>query len=104
MAGSKSKGYRPTTPASPCASLVIDATVNSPQPGVISDLKVGDVLDVVLSPGGLGVHVVHATKIVGSLTGTRVASLVNCMNSGFQYAATVKTLTGGLCVVRVAST
>ncbi|WP_187313324.1 hypothetical protein [Lysobacter capsici] len=38
---------------------------------------------------------------VGTLTGVRVAQMINCMNSGFDYKATVTTLNGGQCVVRV---
>jgi hypothetical protein len=39
--------------------------------------------------------------LIGSLTGTQVSSLINCMHSSFKYKAVVVTINGGQCVVRV---
>jgi hypothetical protein len=101
MSGSESRGYTPTAPANPCARLSFQATINSPKPDVVSHLTVGDVLDVALNPEGQGVVLEHNGRLAGSLISTHVAQLVNCINSGFDYRATVVQLNGGYCVVRI---
>jgi len=101
MGGSGSGGYDPPRPASSCERLGFQAAVNSPQKDVLSVLDVGDVLDVVPSAPGPGVSVEYNGRIAGSLTGSHIAQLVTCMQSGFEYKATVVKLNGGQCVVRV---
>ena len=101
MGGSGSGGYKPTAPSSPCARLTFQATINSPKPTVIGQLKVGDSLEVLLNPQGQGVILEHNVQLAGSLTGTQVAQLINCINSGFEYKAVVVQLNGGQCVVRI---
>lgn len=101
MSGSGSSGYKPTAPANPCARLSFQATINSPKPDVVGHLAVGDILDVALNPQGQGVVLQRNEQLAGSLTGTHVAQLVNCINSGFDYQATVVQLNGGHCVVRI---
>lgn len=101
MSGSGSPGYKPTAPANPCARLSFQATVNSPKPDVVSHLTVGDVLDVVLNPQGQGVVLEQHGQLAGSIVGSQVAQLVNCINSGFDFQATVVQLNGGHCVVRI---
>jgi len=101
MGGSGSGGFTPTAPSNPCANLAFQAAINSPQASVIGQLNVGSILSVHLNKTGNGVEVHHKKQVAGSLTGTHVAQLVNCMNSGFEYEATVVTLDGGNCVVRV---
>jgi hypothetical protein len=101
MGGSGSGGYKPSAPTSPCARLTFQATINSPKPALLTQLKVGDLLDVVLNPQGQGVILEHNTQPAGSLTGTQVAQLINCINSGFEYQAIVVQINGGQCVVRI---
>lgn len=101
MSGSPKPGYPPTPPANPCTRLSFQATVNSPKPDVIGHLAVGDVLDVVLNPQGQGVVLEHNGQLAGSIVGSQVAQLVNCINSGFAYQGTVVQVSGGYCVVRI---
>jgi hypothetical protein len=101
MSGSNKRNRYGNPPVDACSTLSFEATVNSPQPGVLAKLKVGDVLDVVSTHAGQGAAVSHQGSVVGALTGTRVAQLINCMNSSFTYSATVKTLSGGQCIVRI---
>jgi hypothetical protein len=100
MGGSGSGGYTPA-PSSPCARLAFQATVNSPNPSVISQLSVGDSLNVSLNPQGQGVVVESNDVMAGAITATQVAQLVNCINSGFEYRAVVVQINGGQCVVRI---
>lgn len=101
MSGSNKKNRYGNPAVDACSTLTFDATVNSPQPGALATLKVGDALDVVPTHAGQGAAVSHQGNVVGALTGTRVAQVINCMNSGFNYSATVKTLSGGQCIVRI---
>ena len=101
MGGSGSGGYRPSAPSNPCANLTFRATINSPKPAVVGALQVGDVLDVVLDPESHSVSLLHNRQTAGSLTGTHVAQLINCINNGFDYQAEVVQLNGGQCVVQV---
>lgn len=101
MSGSNKRPRSVAAPVSPCATLTFDATVNSPQASVLATLVIGDVLDLTLMLGGQGVSVLKNAMVIGTLTGVRVAQMINCMNSGFDFKATVSTINGGQCVVRV---
>jgi hypothetical protein len=101
MSGSNKRRRSAAAPVSPCATLTFDATVNSPQASVLATLVIGDVLDLTLMLGGQGISVLKNAVIVGTLTGVRVAQMINCMNSGFAYKAIIRTINGGQCVVRV---
>ena len=101
MGGSGSGGYTPPAPSSPCSRLSFQATLNSPQATVLAQLQIGSVLDVGLDSSGNSVEVHFNSQLAGALTGTRVAQLINCLNSGFVFRAVVVTLNGGQCVLRV---
>ena len=68
---------------------------------MVNDLNVGDALDVVLNEEGHGVILESNGRTAGSLIGTQVAQLVNCLNSGFEYQAIVAKINGGQFIVRV---
>lgn len=101
MSGSNRKNRYEDPPVDSCSTLTFEAAVNSPQASALAQLTIGDVLAVVSTQSGQGAAVSHQGTVVGALTGTRVAQLINCMNSGFTYTATVKTLNGGQCIVRI---
>lgn len=103
MGGSGSGGWTPTVPSNPCERLKFRANVNSPQPTMIAALRLADVLSVSLqtTPSTAVIVSVRGTP-VGALTGAKVAELVNCLQNGFQYVATVVSLQGGNCTVEVA--
>ena len=101
MSGSPRPGNPPAPPVNPCSRLSFQAIVNSPKPDVISHLTVGDALDVALNPEGQGVVLERNGQLAGSIVGSHVAQLINCINSGFDYQAIVEQLNGGHCVVRI---
>lgn len=101
MSGSGSRGYTPSVPSSPCSRLSFQATLNSPQAAVLAQIQVGSVLDVVLAASGSSVEVTFNSQPAGAVTGTKVAQLVNCINSGFEFRAVVVALNGGQCVLRI---
>ena len=102
MGGSGSNGWTPTAPSNPCERISFRASLNSPQPAAIATLNVGDVLDVALQTVPTNAVVTNFNGVLtGALTGTQVNALVNCIQNGYQYNATVVSISGGNCVVDV---
>jgi hypothetical protein len=101
MGGSGSGGYTPQAPSSPCSRLSFQATLNSPQAPVLAQLQIGSILDVGLGSSGSSIEVRFKGQLAGSVTGTKVAQLINCINSGFTFRAVVVTLSGGQCLLRI---
>jgi hypothetical protein len=89
-----------------CGSLVVDTTLNSPVSAVVASLKKGDRLTVEIQVGGGGVNSLVAKnaggQIAGSLTPPSLITILNCIQSGFQYVAVVlNDVTGGVVRVRI---
>lgn len=102
MAGSNSRGWKPTAPSNSCERVAFRAIINSPQPNIVPRLTTGDILDVKLqTTPTITVIAELAGTVVGALTGTRVNDLVNCIQNGYQYEATVIDIVGGKCTVDV---
>ena len=105
MGGSGSGRWTPSAPSNPCDKLSFLAIVNSPQPAVIATLSQGDLLDVKLQAAPQTVVVVlHQGAVVGTFTGLQVASLINCLQNGYEYNAKVISVVGGKCTIEVGPT
>jgi hypothetical protein len=103
MGGSGSGGWTPSAP-SPCEQLSFLAIINSPQPAVIAKLKKGDVLKVTFQVAPQPAVVVeYKGAVAGSLTGTKISSLINCLQNGYTFEAEVTSIVGGQCTVEVKS-
>ena len=91
------------TPVFDCADLVIDTQISSPKPAVIATLKVGDLLEVATqnSAGAVVVVLLHKGKVAGGLASPQLHRLRECLNSGTQYRAEVKSINAGQVRVRV---
>ncbi|MFA6441050.1 MAG: hypothetical protein WCV99_01850 [Sterolibacterium sp.] len=71
----------------------------------MSTLKLQDVLAVRLQTAPTPAVVVELNGIiVGALTGAQLNSLVNCLQNGYTYEATVVAIAGGNCTVQVCAT
>lgn len=74
----------------PC-DIIQSAPLNSPRPATVQNIRVGDILDVVLNTSGarpvLEVHLRGA--VAGSLTHTGHVSIIDCIRSGHRYVADV---------------
>jgi hypothetical protein len=101
MGGSGPRDSPPPGPSSPCSRLSFQAALNSPQAAVLAQLQVDSVLDVGLGSSGSSVEVRFNGQLAGAVTGTKVAQLINCINSGFSFRAVVVTLSGGQCLLRI---
>lgn len=101
MAGSKG-GWRPTVPSNPCERINFRANINSPQPAVLGSLGITTELEVKLQTAPtISVIVEYRGDIAGSLTGTQVSALINCIQNGFVYSATIVSIDKGNYTVQV---
>lgn len=100
--GGSGSGWTPTVPSSPCERINFRANINSPQPAVLGSLRLSSELDVKLQTvPAISVVVEYAGAIAGSLTGTEVSKLINCIQNGFEYSATIVTIDKGNYTVQV---
>jgi len=98
--GSRDTGIRP--PKSPCSSLRFRTVLNSPQANIIKTLQVGDELPLSVLPSPPSpVVATHNGVAAGTVTGSQVNALINCIMSGFQFVAAVIEVRGGQCIVDV---
>lgn len=103
MGGSGSGGWMPSAPRESCQTLSFVATLNSPQPSILSTLNIGDFLEIVLAPPPHHtIWVLKNGEIGGALTGSHVSSLIHCIQNGFNFEAEVISILGGSCTVMVA--
>ncbi len=85
-----------------CTTLSIRTHIASPNPAVISKLKIGDILEVVLTPPTGPVQVITSKKdIAGSLLPPDIAQLIQCIVDGHSYKAKVIEINGGNCQVLI---
>ncbi len=89
-----------------CDSLVVDTTLNSPEPAVVKTLKKGAKLVVELGRSTQGRDLLLAKtrdgKVAGSLTPPRVLDIMHCLKTGHKYIADVSAdPAGGECRVRI---
>lgn len=77
-----------------------EATLASPNRGPLSNISVGDVLDVGID-GASVVVITDSGDVVGSMTESWVGQLRECIELGHEYEAEVESITGGQCDVIV---
>ena len=79
------------------------APVNSPQPGVVRTLSVGDHMDVALTgtaPRQV-LQLIAPAGVAGSLTHRGALAISRCINAGHSYDAEVLSISGGQIIVRI---
>ncbi|MEJ7693169.1 hypothetical protein [Daejeonella sp.] len=87
-------------PEPTCEKILIRTQLASPVPDVIDDLRTGDVLDVVLGgPTGPLTAQTNDGDVAGAILISNPASLINCINEGFEFKAKVMDITGGDCQI-----
>lgn len=87
-----------------CGALVQVAPINSPKAPVLASLKIGDELAVVLQTSGTRVSLVLVDKsgaTAGSLTHRGYLQLIECIEAGYKYKATLTKKSAGLNEVRI---
>lgn len=101
MSGSGT-GYTPSGPPTGDCNIVERTPLNSPKSRVLKEIKKGDVLDVRPSEDGRSIVAYDDRReVVGSLTPRRLADLLECIEKGRRYKATVVELKGAFCEVEI---
>lgn len=89
-------------PEPTCEKILIRTQLASPRADVIDDLAKDDVLDVVLGgPTGPLTAQTYDGEIAGAILISDPASLIRCINDGFNFKAKVIAITGGDCQVSI---
>lgn len=102
MGSHDGSSWTPTVPSNACERIRFRANVNSPQPAVLNNLRLGDELDVRLQTvPTIAVMVLHLGTPVGALTGMQVSQLIGCIQNGFEYSATIVSIDRGNWTVEI---
>ncbi|QHS55228.1 hypothetical protein GWR56_06620 [Mucilaginibacter sp. 14171R-50] len=89
-------------PEPTCEKILIRTQLASPRAEVIDELSVGDILDVVFTvPTGPLTAQTYDGDIAGAILISDPASLIKCINEGFDFKAKVLAITGGDCQVSI---
>lgn len=94
----------PISPGGSCESLVIDTMLASPRQTVVTEISIGDVLDVILAETSTGERVVQVRfreQLAGGLASPAIGRLRECIEGGTQYQARVTGKRDALVRVRV---
>ena len=94
-------GYDSGVPTD-CQLLSIKTQLASPKPAVIAKLKVGDILDVQLTPPVGPVQLVTSGgEVAGAVLPPDIAKLIQCISDDNEYKAKVLEIKGGNCQVLI---
>jgi len=95
--GSGGGGSGPDRDDWSCATLRFEALIASPQPAVVANLAVGEVLLIATATmnGQTVVQVLKGPQLVGGLAGPEANRLRNCIEQGHEYEATVRSINAG---------
>ena len=86
----------------PCAQIDETVRLNSPQPAVLAQIKVTEVLKLRATNAKAPILAVTSTgQVAGSVIPSSLQRLLECMSAGYEYSATVESLKGGICVVSI---
>lgn len=81
-----------------CEELTFETRIASPDPNVIENLSLGDVLEIRIHEGAIAV--VHHTGIAGSIV-QNVPQLIRCLQQGYEFEGEIKTIRGGMVDIEV---
>lgn len=103
MSGSGGGGGYASDETPNCQLLSIQTSLASPIPAVVATLKIGDILDVVLTPPVGPVQVITKSgKVAGAIiTPPNLAQLIQCITDGNTYSARVLEINGANCKVLI---
>lgn len=85
-----------------CSALEFETHISSPKQSEINKLKVGDILDIELDENLMIVQVVNNGVVVGGLV-ENAPILILCLEQGFKYSATVRSISGAAVLIFVQS-
>lgn len=86
-----------------CLNLVIQTNLSSVNESVLKMVVVGDVLPVVAEGIDGPVRVLKDGEILGTVLSGLLLELINCINNGTKYEATILKIDGAICQVKIAA-
>ena len=86
-----------------CLNLVIKTNLSSVNESILKMVAVGDVLPVVAEGIDGPVRVLKDGEILGTVLSGLLLELINCINNGTEYEATILKIDGAICQVRIAA-
>jgi len=85
-----------------CDKLGFECQLHSPNPAVVPQLSVGDLLTIQLTQGArLVAEAYWHGQVAGSILSAQLQKFLDCLQQGYSYQATVLSITGGSVRVRV---
>ena len=99
--GGTGGGQPPEEPIKNCASISFNTDINSPQEDALEDLQEQDILDVVLNDNKIIVVRQDTGSTVGSINWSSIRRLIECIQDGYEYTATVRSIQDGLIKVHI---
>ena len=96
--GSGGIGRLPSLPVVDCEDLFLRSGLSSPNRSVVSEISVGDTLEVAIMKTGdvEFVAVMKDEAIAGAIIGNLQGRLMQCLRSGHQYEAEVVDMPGAI--------
>lgn len=86
-----------------CLNLVIKTNLSSVNENVLKNVAVNDVLPVVAEGIDGPVRVLKDGEILGTVLSGLLLELINCINNGTEYEATILKIDGAICQVKIAA-
>ena len=111
MSGNSGRGNRSSISRvqgisdSGCQTLRFETPLNSPNPALLPLVKAGDCLGLALSTisARTVVIVLKDKQEVGSITGSSLPDLIECMRKGFNFKCYVLEVSKGFCKLAIES-
>ncbi len=107
MSGITPKGGKAPRPieggADYCLNLVIRTNLSSVNEDVLKKVEVGEVLPVAAEGIEGPVRVLKEGNILGTVLSGLLLELINCINNGTEYEATILKIDGAICQVKIAA-
>jgi len=100
MSGS-GPGVTSDEPLLDCEDINFITDINSPQEDALEDLEEGTILNVVLENNIIVVRRPDNDQLVGSINWSAISRLIECIEEGNEYGATIRDIRGGLVRVQI---
>jgi hypothetical protein len=98
--GSWSSGGGGYVPVNPCEELNVSVYLLSPNPRLISTIRIGEKFPVKFNEAdGKLVLVTSKGDVIGSIVNLQTVQIIKCIGEGYTFIGIIKDLNGGTCEV-----
>jgi len=103
MSGDNGPGPPPIDPSDECLKIYKGAKLASPKSDVLSQLKVGDKLELVVRTYKNDYVLVALAKgeVAGAIFSQYAPKITSCIQSGYRYVALITAIEGGDCSLEI---